>query len=182
MVQAVGSDVGPDQPGAPDQSGDGRCAQYSTAVPAIWEAAFCSAILPKSFHAASIPSGHSSAIRRTAGDYPELTFVPQIFERRLFAFITMNWRGKPLVSHQVIVQLIGATTTDTGAGRTAGSAAGSNSGAPWSNWPLSGRAGGTWVVLWAVSGSESGRESWLYFACPTSGFIEHPKRSFTREE
>ena len=35
-------------------------------------------------------------------------------EHRLFAFITMNWRGKPLVSHQVIVQLIGATTTDTG--------------------------------------------------------------------
>ena len=26
----------------------------------------------------------------------------------------MNWRGKPLVSHQVIVQLIGSTTTDTG--------------------------------------------------------------------
>src|SRR3954465_8357477 len=33
---------------------------------------------------------------------------------RLFAFITMNWRGKPLVSHQVIVQLISATTTETG--------------------------------------------------------------------
>jgi hypothetical protein len=31
-------------------------------------------------------------------------------EHRLFAFITMNWRGKPLVSHQ----LIGATTTQTG--------------------------------------------------------------------
>jgi hypothetical protein len=26
----------------------------------------------------------------------------------------MNWRGKPLVSHEVIAQLIGATTTDTG--------------------------------------------------------------------
>ena len=35
-------------------------------------------------------------------------------EHRLFAFITMNWRGKPLLSHQVIVQLIGATTTQTG--------------------------------------------------------------------
>jgi Rhodopirellula transposase DDE domain len=35
-------------------------------------------------------------------------------EHRLFAFITQNWRGKPLVSHQVIVQLIGATTTDAG--------------------------------------------------------------------
>jgi hypothetical protein len=39
--------------------------------------------------------------------------VEQI-EHCLFAFITMNWRGKPLVSHEVIVQLIGATTTDTG--------------------------------------------------------------------
>ena len=35
-------------------------------------------------------------------------------EHRLFAFITMNWRGKPLVSHQVIVQLIASTTTETG--------------------------------------------------------------------
>jgi hypothetical protein len=35
-------------------------------------------------------------------------------EHRLFAFITQNWRGKPLVSHQVIVQLIANTTTSTG--------------------------------------------------------------------
>jgi hypothetical protein len=35
-------------------------------------------------------------------------------EHRLFAFITQNWRGKPLVSHQVIVQLIANTTTGTG--------------------------------------------------------------------
>jgi hypothetical protein len=35
-------------------------------------------------------------------------------EHRLFSFITQNWRGKPLVSHQVIVQLIAATTTKTG--------------------------------------------------------------------
>ena len=35
-------------------------------------------------------------------------------EHRLFSFITQNWRGKPLVSHQAIIQLIGATTTDTG--------------------------------------------------------------------
>jgi hypothetical protein len=35
-------------------------------------------------------------------------------EHRLFSFITCNWRGKPLVSHQVIVQLIAATTTKTG--------------------------------------------------------------------
>lgn len=35
-------------------------------------------------------------------------------ELRLFSFITGNWRGKPLISHQVIVQLIAATTTKTG--------------------------------------------------------------------
>jgi hypothetical protein len=35
-------------------------------------------------------------------------------EHRMFAFITQNWRGKPLVSHEVIVQLIANTTTTTG--------------------------------------------------------------------
>jgi hypothetical protein len=33
---------------------------------------------------------------------------------RLFSAISMNWRGRPLESHQVIVELIGATTTHTG--------------------------------------------------------------------
>jgi hypothetical protein len=35
-------------------------------------------------------------------------------EHRLFSFISQNWRGKPLVSHQVIVNLIAATTTRSG--------------------------------------------------------------------
>jgi hypothetical protein len=35
-------------------------------------------------------------------------------EHRLFSFISMNWRAKPLVSYRVIVELISATTTDTG--------------------------------------------------------------------
>ena len=35
-------------------------------------------------------------------------------EHRLFSFITQNWRGKPLVTHQVIVELIAATTTKSG--------------------------------------------------------------------
>jgi hypothetical protein len=35
-------------------------------------------------------------------------------EHRLFSFITQNWRGRPLVSYQAIVQLIAATTTKTG--------------------------------------------------------------------
>jgi hypothetical protein len=35
-------------------------------------------------------------------------------EHRLFSFISMNWRAKPLVSYRVIVDLISATTTETG--------------------------------------------------------------------
>jgi hypothetical protein len=35
-------------------------------------------------------------------------------EHRLFSFISQNWRGKPLISHQVIIDLIAATTTATG--------------------------------------------------------------------
>jgi transposase len=35
-------------------------------------------------------------------------------EHRLFSFISQNWRGKPLVSHEAIVNLIAATTTRTG--------------------------------------------------------------------
>lgn len=35
-------------------------------------------------------------------------------EHQLFSFISQNWRGKPLVSHQVIISLIAATKTDTG--------------------------------------------------------------------
>jgi hypothetical protein len=35
-------------------------------------------------------------------------------EHRLFSHISMNWRGRPLTSHEVVVDLIGATTTRTG--------------------------------------------------------------------
>jgi hypothetical protein len=35
-------------------------------------------------------------------------------EHRLFCHITQNWRGRPLTSHEVIVNLIGSTTTRTG--------------------------------------------------------------------
>ena len=35
-------------------------------------------------------------------------------EHRLFSHISMNWRGQPLVSHEVVVDLIGATTTRQG--------------------------------------------------------------------
>lgn len=35
-------------------------------------------------------------------------------EHRLFSFITMNWRGKPLESYETVVSLIGSTTTRKG--------------------------------------------------------------------
>jgi hypothetical protein len=38
----------------------------------------------------------------------------QKIAHRMFAYITQNWRGKPLVSHEVIVNVLGSTTTTTG--------------------------------------------------------------------
>ena len=38
---------------------------------------------------------------------------PQI-EHRLFSHISMNWCSRPLTSHEVIVETIAATTTNTG--------------------------------------------------------------------
>src|SRR5437667_8974224 len=35
-------------------------------------------------------------------------------EHRMFCHITQNWRGRPLVSHETIVNLIGSTTTKQG--------------------------------------------------------------------
>jgi transposase len=35
-------------------------------------------------------------------------------EHRLFSYISQNWRGKPLVSHEVVINLIAATTPRTG--------------------------------------------------------------------
>jgi transposase len=35
-------------------------------------------------------------------------------EHRLFSYISQNWRGKPLVSHEVVINLIASTTTRTG--------------------------------------------------------------------
>ncbi len=35
-------------------------------------------------------------------------------EHRLFSFISINWRGKPLTSYETILELIGNTTTSTG--------------------------------------------------------------------
>jgi hypothetical protein len=46
--------------------------------------------------------------------FPPGTSKWNTVEHRLFAFISQNWRGKPLVSYAVILNLIAATTTATG--------------------------------------------------------------------
>jgi hypothetical protein len=57
---------------------------------------------------------NETGLKVTVAHLPPGTSKWNKIEHCLFAFITMNWRGKPLVSHQVIVQLIGSTSTDTG--------------------------------------------------------------------
>jgi len=46
--------------------------------------------------------------------YPPGTSKWNKIEHRLFSFISMNWRGKPLVSYETVVNLIGATRTRSG--------------------------------------------------------------------
>jgi hypothetical protein len=50
----------------------------------------------------------------TVCHFPPGTSKWNKIEHRLFSHISTNWRGRPLVSHQVIVELIGATTTRSG--------------------------------------------------------------------
>jgi hypothetical protein len=50
----------------------------------------------------------------TVCHYPPGTSKWNKIEHRLFSFITMNWRGRPLTSYRVIVQLIANTTTKKG--------------------------------------------------------------------
>jgi hypothetical protein len=50
----------------------------------------------------------------TVCHFPPGTSKWNKIEHRLFSHITMNWRGRPLTSHEVIVQTIAATTTRTG--------------------------------------------------------------------
>ena len=50
----------------------------------------------------------------TVSHFPPGTSKWNKIEHRLFSAISMNWRGRPLTSHEVIVQTIAATTTRTG--------------------------------------------------------------------
>jgi len=55
-----------------------------------------------------------TALAITVCHYPPGTSKWNKIEHRLFSAITSNWRGRPLTSYQVVVDLIGATTTRTG--------------------------------------------------------------------
>jgi len=55
----------------------------------------------------------------TVCHFPPGTSKWNKIEHRLFSQITMNWRGRPLTSHDVIINTIGAVTTTTGLAVTA---------------------------------------------------------------
>ncbi len=55
-----------------------------------------------------------AGIEITVCHFPPGTSKWNKVEHRLFSAISMNWRGRPLTSHQVMVELIAATTTTTG--------------------------------------------------------------------
>jgi len=50
----------------------------------------------------------------TVCHYPPGTSKWNKIEHRMFSFISMNWRGRPLVSYRTIIELISATTTASG--------------------------------------------------------------------
>jgi len=57
---------------------------------------------------------NESGLSITVSHYPPGTSKWNKIEHRMFSFISMNWRGQPLLTHEIIVNLIGGTTTKTG--------------------------------------------------------------------
>ncbi|WP_370156138.1 ISAzo13 family transposase [Streptacidiphilus sp. EB129] len=55
-----------------------------------------------------------TGLQITVSHLPPGTSKWNRIEHRLFSHITMNWRGRPLTSHDVVIQSIAATTTRTG--------------------------------------------------------------------
>lgn len=56
----------------------------------------------------------TTGLEITVCHFPPGTSKWNKIEHRMFAFITKNWRGRPLISVETVIQLIGATTTTTG--------------------------------------------------------------------
>ena len=55
-----------------------------------------------------------TGLRVSVCHFPPGTSKWNKIEHRMFCHITQNWRGRPLVNHEVIVNLIGSTTTKAG--------------------------------------------------------------------
>jgi hypothetical protein len=55
-----------------------------------------------------------TGLRISVCHFPPGTSKWNKIEHRMFCYITQNWRGRPLVSHEAIVNLIGSTRTKTG--------------------------------------------------------------------
>jgi transposase len=55
-----------------------------------------------------------AGLRISVCHFPPGTSKWNKIEHRLFCHITQNWRGRPLISHEAVVSLIGSTTTRTG--------------------------------------------------------------------
>src|SRR5512135_2401566 len=88
-------------------------------------------MLPRPSRQITHPKPHKPGVSRqppACGGQTTLTQVPPTLksaklrgaskwnkiEHRLFAQITRNWRGRPLTSHEAVINLIGATATTTG--------------------------------------------------------------------
>jgi hypothetical protein len=80
-------------------------------------------------------------------------------EHRLFSQITMNWRGRPLTSHETILNLIGSTTTATGLTVTATLDTGS--------YPLGIKISDREMAALPITRDEF-HGDWNYTLCPTS--------------
>jgi Rhodopirellula transposase DDE domain len=59
-------------------------------------------------------TGQSHGLTITTSHFPPGTSKWNTIEHRLFSYISRNWRGQPLVSLAVIINLIGATRTTAG--------------------------------------------------------------------
>jgi hypothetical protein len=69
---------------------------------------------PRAWKAGLAALALETGLEVTVCHFPPGTSKWNKIEHRLFSHITMNWRGRPLTSHEVVVSSIAATTTRTG--------------------------------------------------------------------
>jgi hypothetical protein len=83
-------------------------AAFSTAISISWKVALAVSMSSLTA-AATAQTGQAITVCHLTPDTSKWNKI----EHRLFSHISMNWRGRPLTSHEVIVQSIAATTTAT---------------------------------------------------------------------